>query len=27
MWEVYLTDPGTEPDTSKWRTEVFVPLA
>jgi AraC family transcriptional regulator len=26
MWEVYLTDPGTEPDKAKWLTEVNVPL-
>lgn len=25
-WEVYLTDPGTEPDSSKWRTDIFVPV-
>lgn len=22
-WEVYLTDPGAEPDQSKWRTQIF----
>jgi len=27
MWESYLTDPGAEPDSSKWRTEVTWPLA
>jgi effector-binding domain-containing protein len=27
MWEVYWTDPETEPDASKWRTEVVVPVA
>lgn len=26
-WEVYVTDPGEEPDQSKWRTEVFAALA
>lgn len=25
-WEVYLTDPGAEPDTSKWRTQIFFPV-
>jgi AraC family transcriptional regulator len=25
-WEVYLTDPGQEPDNSKWVTEVYYPL-
>jgi effector-binding domain-containing protein len=24
-WEVYLTDPNTEPDPSRWRTDVVVP--
>ena len=27
MWEVYWTDPGAEPDPSRWRTEVIVPVA
>jgi hypothetical protein len=27
MWEVYWSDPGEEPDPSKWRTEILVPLA
>jgi effector-binding domain-containing protein len=26
-WEVYWTDPGTEPDPAKWRTEVLQVLA
>jgi effector-binding domain-containing protein len=26
MWEVYWTDPGMEPDTTRWRTEIIVPL-
>jgi len=26
-WEIYLTDPGEEPDSSKWVTEVYYPLA
>jgi effector-binding domain-containing protein len=26
-WEVYWTDPGLERDPSKWRTEVFQPIA
>lgn len=26
-WECYWTDPAEEPDSSKWRTEVFQPLA
>ena len=25
-WEVYLTDPGAEPDQSKWRTQIFFPV-
>jgi effector-binding domain-containing protein len=25
-WEVYVTDPGSEPDTSKWVTEVYYPI-
>jgi effector-binding domain-containing protein len=25
-WEVYLTDPATEKDTSKWMTEVYFPV-
>lgn len=25
-WEVYWTDPGQEPDPSKWRTEVLLPI-
>ena len=25
-WEVYLTDPGAEPDSSKWRTQIFFPV-
>ena len=25
-WEVYITDPGAEPDSSKWRTDIFVPV-
>jgi len=25
-WEVYVTDPGNEPDTSKWVTEVYYPV-
>jgi effector-binding domain-containing protein len=25
-WEVYATDPGTEPDTTKWVTEVYYPI-
>jgi effector-binding domain-containing protein len=24
MWEYYLTDPDSEPDPSKWMTEIFV---
>lgn len=27
MWEVYWTDPGAEPDPSRWRTEIIVPVA
>ncbi len=23
-WEVYVTDPGDEPDPGKWRTEVVI---
>lgn len=26
-WEVYVTDPGVESDSSNWRTEVFWPIA
>ncbi len=26
-WQVYVTDPGQEPDRSLWRTDVFLPLA
>ena len=25
-WEVYVTDPGREPDPSKWRTDIFFPV-
>ena len=25
-WEVYVTDPGAEPDQSKWRTQIFFPV-
>lgn len=25
-WEVYVTDPGAEPDSSKWRTDIFIPV-
>lgn len=25
-WEVYVTDPGEEPDTTKWLTEVYYPV-
>ena len=25
-WEVYVTDPGAEPDSSKWRTDLFLPI-
>ena len=25
-WEVYLSDPSSEPDPSRWRTEIFWPL-
>jgi AraC family transcriptional regulator len=25
-WEVYVTDPGAEPDPSKWRTDIFFPV-
>lgn len=26
-WEQYVTDPGEEPDPSKWRTDVYWPVA
>jgi effector-binding domain-containing protein len=26
FWEVYLTDPGTEPDPSTWRTQLVQPI-
>ncbi len=25
-WESYVTDPGAEPDRSKWRTDIFFPV-
>ena len=25
-WEVYVTDPGAEPDPAKWRTDIFFPV-
>ena len=25
-WEVYQTDPGAEPDPSRWRTDIFFPV-
>ena len=25
-WEVYVTDPGAEPDSSKWRTDISFPV-
>jgi effector-binding domain-containing protein len=25
-WEVYITDPSTEPDPSKWITEIYFPV-
>ena len=25
-WEVYVTDPGAEPEQSKWRTDIFFPV-
>lgn len=25
-WEVYVTDPGSEPDPNKWQTRVYLPL-
>ena len=25
-WEVYVTDPGAEPDSSKWRTDIYFPV-
>ena len=27
QWEVYWTDPGLEPDPSKWKTELMWPIA
>lgn len=27
MWEVYLTDPSSQPDPATWRTEVFCPVS
>ncbi|MGE5392320.1 MAG: GyrI-like domain-containing protein [Candidatus Saccharibacteria bacterium] len=26
MWEYYFTDPQSEPDTSKWRTDIYIPV-
>ncbi len=25
-WEVYVTDPGAEPDQSQWQTEIYFPV-
>lgn len=25
-WDAYVTDPGTEPDSAKWVTELYIPL-
>jgi effector-binding domain-containing protein len=25
-WEVYINDPGSEPDTAKWETQVYFPV-
>ena len=27
MWEVYLSDPQQQPDSSKWQTEIYWPVA
>ncbi len=27
MWEIYLSDPDTEPDPSLWRTQIIWPIA
>ena len=26
-WEVYVTDPGEEPDSAKWQTDVYYPVS
>jgi effector-binding domain-containing protein len=26
IWEVYVTDPATEPDSTKWETDIYYPL-
>ena len=26
-YEIYITDPGTEPDSSKWETQIFYPVS
>ena len=26
-WETYVTDPGMEPDVSKWRTDIYFPVS
>ena len=26
MFEIYVTDPGTEPDTAKWQTDIYIPV-
>lgn len=26
VWEVYVTDPGAEPDSTKWLTEIYYPI-
>jgi effector-binding domain-containing protein len=25
-WEVYINDPGSEPDSTKWETQVYFPV-
>jgi len=25
-WEVYISDPSTEPDTNKWQTDIYIPI-
>ena len=27
LWEIYVTDPGQEPDPNRWKTQVFLPLS
>ena len=26
-WDSYVTDPGTEPDSTKWQTDIYIPIS